>query len=158
MEIITVIAILLSPLIAVLVTIWMQNRKEKRERKEAIFSTLMAHRRAFPPVPDWVKALNLIDVVFSENQKVVVLWHQYYQLLGSASSNNEYQDREHKYIELLSEMAKVLGYKNLQQTDIDKYYSPQVIEDQNKLNFETQTEWLRVLKETQNLSFIPKDK
>src|SRR4051812_21675490 len=34
------------------------------------------------------------------------------------------------YIKMLSEMAKGLGYRRLQQTDIDKFYSPQVYANQ----------------------------
>jgi len=42
----------------------------------------------------------------------------------------------------------VLGYKRLQQTDIDKYYSTQAHQNQLELNLTTQQEFLRVLEKT----------
>jgi predicted RNA-binding protein YlxR (DUF448 family) len=116
----------------------------------------MVHRKAFPPAHDWVNGLNLIDVVFSDTPKVVALWHQYYSMLGSAKNDNEYRDRDHKYIELLSAMARDLGYQNLPQTDIDKFYSPQAHQNQIAASNEIQTELLRVLKNTQNIAIVPK--
>lgn len=151
-----ILAILVSPAIAVGITLWYQNRKERRERKDRLFQTLMVHRKAFPPAHDWVNGLNLIDVVFSDSPKVVALWHQYYSLLGSAKTDNEYRDRDHKYIELLSAMARDLGYQSLQQTDIDKFYSPQAHQNQIAASNEIQTELLRVLKSTQNIAIVPK--
>jgi hypothetical protein len=151
-----ILAILISPAIAVAITLWYQTRKEKRERKDRLFQTLMVHRKAFPPTHDWVNGLNLIDVVFSDTPKVAALWHQYYSMLGSAKTDNEYRDRDHKYIELLSAMAQDLGYKNLQQTDIDKFYSPQAHQSQIAASNEIQTEFLRVLKNTQSIAAAPK--
>ena len=156
MEWLTLLAIALSPLIAVLVSLWLQARKEKRDRKNHIFTTLMAHRKTNPPAQEWVSALNLIDVAFDDNKKVLSLWHEYYALLGSAQNQNEYRDREHKYIELLSVMAKDLGYKQLQQTDIDKFYSPQVYADQAQRNLDIQSELLRVLKSTNQIIVDPR--
>src|SRR5712664_1308158 len=122
-DIISIIAILVGPVTAVSITLWWQRRKEKRDRKLALFTTLMAHRRASPPTYEWVNALNLIDVVFADNPKVLTLWHELYLMLQNP---NPTQAQGHKYLELLSVMAASLGFRHLQQTDIDKYYSPQV--------------------------------
>jgi len=54
-------------------------------------------------------------------------------------------------------MARSLGYRSLQQTDIDKFYAPQVFGDQLALNAETQKEFLRVLKATHSIEFKPKE-
>lgn len=48
-------------------------------------------------------------------------------------------------------MAKVLGYQRLQQTDIDKYYSPQSHHDASELATQIQLQLLRVLKGTGHL-------
>lgn len=151
---IEILAILFSPVIAVGVTLWYQGRRERRERKERLFTTLMANRKAFPPTYEFVAALNLIDVVFSDSPQVVRLWHEYYDLLGSEGN---YSARQHKYIELLSEMARKLGYKRLQQTDIDKYYSPQAHVDQSELQYQLQRELLRVLQGTGELRAEPRE-
>ena len=152
--IINVIAIILGPIIAVIITLVYQKYKEKRDAKYRLFLTLMAHRKSFPPTIAWVESLNLIDVVFADHPKVVELWHQYYDLLHQESK--DYTKREHKYLELLSAMAKTLGYKNLQQTDIDKFYTPTAHGDQATLNHKVQTELLRVLENTGSLATFKK--
>ena len=145
-DIISIMAILLGPVTAVSVTLWWQQRKEKRERKLNLFTVLMAHRRSLVPTNEWVSALNLIDVVFADHPKVVALWHDLYVLLYTYPQQE--QAKAHKYLELLSAMATALGFPNLQQTDIDKFYIPQVHLDSVAAQAELQGELLRVLKNT----------
>ncbi len=153
-DIINIIAIIIGPIVAVCITLWWQQRKEKREAKLRLFTTLMAHRRAFPPTPEWVAALNLIDVIFADQTRVVALWHEVFQLLHNPSMT---QEQGHKYLEMLSAMATSLGFRQLQQVDIDKYYSPQVHQDQLVAQAEMQAEFLRVLKNTSQLLIVKKD-
>lgn len=150
------IAVFLSPIIPVIITLWWQRRKEKRDAKRNLFITLMAHRRAFPPTIEWVNSLNLIDVIFAGHTSVVDLWHRYYDELHQTDMTSRQQAREHTYLQLLSEMARVLGYKRLQQTDIDKYYSPQAHGNQLELNYKTQKEFLRVLEASAKFETSPK--
>ena len=156
MEIMNIIAVITGPIFAVVITLMWQQRKEKRDAKERLFLTLMAHRRAFPPPIEWVNALNVIDVVFADHHQVVELWHGYYATLANPPANENYQQREHTYLQMLSAMARALGYRRLEQTDIDKFYSPQAHGNQLALNFQCQTEWLRVLQSTNKLNVEPK--
>jgi hypothetical protein len=48
----------------------------------------------------------------------------------------------------MSEMVRELGSSNLQQTDIDKFYVPEIHGAQADLSAECQRELLRVLKNT----------
>jgi len=144
-EFLPIVAIITGPLSAVLITLWWQRRKERRDAKLRLFTTLMAHRRAFPPTAEWVAALNLIDVIFHDQRRVVALWHEFFHLLHNPSMLPE---QGHKYLEMLSAMATSLGFRKLQQVDIDKYYSPQVHQDQLVAQAELQAELLRVLKNT----------
>lgn len=114
MDVLTLLAILLGPVVAVCITLWWQNRKERRDAKRHLFMTLMAQRK--PPTYEWVQALNLIDVVFAKDKRVVQLWHELYALFQNQQRT---QAQDHKYIELLSEMVSVLSFRKLQQTDID---------------------------------------
>jgi hypothetical protein len=150
-DVVTIIALIAGPVIAVVVTLWSQTRSEKRNAKRALFLTLMAHRRAGPN-REWVNALNLIDVIYAGETRVVQLWHQLYDILCAQPFNN--QIFAHKYLDLLSTMAISLGYRSLTQTDIDKFYAPQVLGDQATLTSETQKEWLRVLKATPTLKEV----
>jgi hypothetical protein len=65
------------------------------------------------------------------------------------------QRYNHQYIELLSAMATSLRYRSIQQTDIDKFYSPQAYGDQATMNAEIQKELLRVLKATGSIPTKP---
>lgn len=151
----TGIAIILGPVVGVAFTLWSQRRKEQQDAKHRLFSTLMAHRRTRPPAYDWVVALNLIDVVFARHRSVVSLWHEYYDLLCQDPVNWHLADA--KYLDLMSSMAKLLGYEELKQTDISKFYSPQAFGDQHQLATETQQELLRVLKNTKHVLAVRQD-
>ena len=77
----------------------------------------------------------MIDVVFADVPQVVELWHRYYELLANPPANENYQGRDHTYLLMLSAMARALGYHKLEQTDIDKFYSPQAHGNQLELNY-----------------------
>jgi len=57
-EVLTVLAVLLAPVVAVQVQKWLELFREDRARKRWIFKTLMATRAATAP-PDHVHALNM---------------------------------------------------------------------------------------------------
>ena len=146
----TLAALLAGPVIAVWWTLFHQDRKERRAAKERLFITLMAHRRSNPISKEWAQALNVIDVVYADDASIVAKWHSLYMVLNTAPLN--YNNFLHGHLELLSEMARVLGYKNIQQTDIDKFYVPDVHTKQAEKQAETQTELLRVLKSSHSFS------
>jgi hypothetical protein len=155
-EWINLAAIVVGPIVAVILTLWWQQRKERRDAKHRLFLTLMAHRKANPPTPEWVNALNIIDVVFFDTPQAVELWHRYYEALCNPPPNQNYQAREHVYLLMLSAMARELGYRKLEQTDIDKFYAPQAHFDQALMNHQIQTEFLRVLKSSGKIDFEAK--
>lgn len=153
-----VIAIVFGPVSAIIISLWYQNRKQKLDTKERLFITLMAHRKALPPPQDLVNALNLINVVFSDCPRVVAQWHEYLDLLNQIQNWEENQKkREHKYLELLSEMARSLGYRAIQQTDIDKFYTPRGIAEQYEATTKLQQEMLRVFQNTARFLVEKKD-
>ncbi len=63
----------------------------------------------------------------------------------------------HKLVELLSAMARSLGFKKLEQVNIEKFHCPQVHKDSFKMQEETQAELLRVLKSTAYICIEPKE-
>lgn len=149
MDIISIIAVIVGPIAAVLITLWWQERKEKRDAKMRLFIALMAHRKSIPPTHEWVAALNLIDVVFAGHPKVITLWHELFNMYNNPSTE---ESQNHKKLELLSQMASDLGFAKLQQIDIDKFHCPSEHTAQLKATAETQAEWLRVLKNTSRAS------
>lgn len=150
----TIFALIAGPISAVIITLWYQKRSEKRSAKERLFAVLMAHRRSNPPTIEWANALNLIDVVFEDHPVVVTKWRELYDLLNHPAAQINWGQVGHVRIELLSEIALALGYRRLQQTDIDRFYMPQGHADQATMQAELQNEFLRVLKATQTAKKI----
>lgn len=150
---VTAAAIFLGPLAGVIFTIWFQNRKEKRDQKSRLFLTLMAHRKAIPPTIEAVNSLNVIDVVFADNKHVVTLWHEYYDLLSQTEVNWHLADA--KFLDLIWAMARVVGCKNLSQTDISKFYTPMAHSTQTQMNQQIQVALLGMLHAVQTSAANP---
>lgn len=153
---VSILAILLSPVIAVLVTVSLQGRKEKRNQKLWIFNTLIATRHT-PIVDENVRALNMIDVVFHDSARVRQLWHEYFDMLCNEGLNNPngWGQRQKKNLELITEMAKVVGYgAAITHLDVDRVYYPVGLGEQSQKAQEIAVELLRVLKASGGVRFV----
>src|ERR1035437_3146075 len=96
-----------------------QNKNERRKDKRYIIMTLMAYRGVGAREHDFVKALNMIDIVFYRNKKVRILLHEYFKhTIKPLFETGTYQKI---LIDLLHEMIRDIGYNNLKQTDIMDY-------------------------------------
>lgn len=110
-----VLATIAGPVIAVRITRYLDDRKEKRGRKLQVFKTLMS-TRAYTLSPAHVEALNSIDLEFSRDQskekKVVDLWRQYLDLLGDKSLSVEQWGvkRVDLLVDLLYAMSQCFDY------------------------------------------------
>lgn len=122
METVNVIAILLSPLIAVQVTQWLNKKKETKASRIVIFGNLMA-TRATVTNPIHVEALNRIDIEFyskkNKYKKVLDAWKVYHDHLNDPKMKDNPDELDSKswnerspelLTELLYEMAQALGY------------------------------------------------
>jgi hypothetical protein len=100
-----------------------QTKKDNKKDKKSILITLMAYRGIGSEEHDWVKALNMVDVVYYDNKKVRTLLHDYFKHLYRPL----YDTGAHKKIllDLLHEMVKDIGYKNIKQSDIMDFYFPE---------------------------------
>ena len=76
LEILTILAILFAPLVALRISVRLDEGKEITKRKLDIFRTLMATRGA-PLLPQHIDALNRILVDFYEDKEVVDCWRIY---------------------------------------------------------------------------------
>ena len=108
-DIVMIVAVLVGPISAVLITLWAQNRNDERSAQRGLFLTLIGERKSVITSKTTTQALNSIDVVFSKNKKVKELWHKYYALLAQAPS----EERGHTWIELLSAMSENLKRKGV---------------------------------------------
>ena len=114
-DILMILATAVSPLIAVQVTRYLDDRNEERNRKLQIFKTLMATRSYNLSVAH-VEALNRIDLEFSSDhpkeKAVLDVWQQYLDHLGNRTLQGQAWDdkRADLLVELLHAMAQLFGY------------------------------------------------
>lgn len=119
-------AMIIAPILAVQIQKFIESRKESKERKMQVFRTPMA-TRATPLSPLHVEALNMIDIVFHKDKRIVDAWKLLLdnfanypkdpkdpgfqtKLTASSEKSNEL------LTDLLYEMAKSLNY------DFDKVH------------------------------------
>jgi hypothetical protein len=124
-DILTIIAIILGPILAIVVSEILTSLKEKRKRKVRLFETLMA-TRASRVSQAHVEALNMIDLTFYGDKKVIDTWKLYLAQIREDSKSEGWGQR---CLDLMNEMFLAmsisLGF------DIDKltikkgWYLPQ---------------------------------
>lgn len=152
-----ILAVAVIPVIVWFLGIKHQDRKAKRRAQEQVFFTMMADRGTNPITKEWVDALNVIDVVFQDNKKVRNAWKEYLSSLNEKSPHFETQNSFK--LDLLSEMAMALGYKNLKQTEIDRFYSPKYFGSQMSRQEFLFQENMRILMNSKSFSetFTPEE-
>lgn len=124
-EVANILAVIIIPIAAVKVGQILQDRAQARKDKMDIFKTLMANRVGWSVAS--VQALNVIDIVFSDDSKVRSCWKDYYEKLCIQNPNEiqQKQIRESHY-KLLEAMAVSLGYKDkITWESIQNPYIPQ---------------------------------
>lgn len=129
-----IITALVSGLIATLVTIWWQSRVQKKNEKIKIFEILMAKRYEIS-AEESVDALNKIDVVFYDSDKVRKAWKDF----GNAAKSSELQKNPQlisdKHLKLLEEISKDIGYNKIHWDDIKEYYFPEGLSNRKQDEF-----------------------
>lgn len=80
LAILTVIAIVVGPILAIQVQKLIERVAQRRQTKDLLFKTLMSTRDN-RLLPDHVRALNMIDIIFSGRSKkdkaVIATWNEY---------------------------------------------------------------------------------
>lgn len=141
-NILTIVAIILGPIIGVQTQKWIEGLREKKQRQLSLFKTLMASR-ATTLSPRHVEALNMIDLEFSgsEYKDVTQAWKVYLDYLSSFPRGGTEAEkvtwetiRIDKLCDLLMKMGKALNY-DFDEVYVKKgIYSPEahgVLEQQN---------------------------
>ena len=110
-DFLTLAALIIIPIVAVVIAQWLQNRSEKRKDKMQIFKTLMTSR-IYGWTPDSVNALNIIDIVFSDDEKVRAAWKDLNDKYRVTNPDQQHLKKiENAQYKLLEAMANSLGYK-----------------------------------------------
>ena len=134
----TLAALIIIPIVAVVIAQWLQNRSEKRKDKMQIFKTLMTSR-IYGWTPDSVNALNIIDIVYSDDKKVRAAWKDLNDKYRVTNPDQQHLKKiENAQYKLLEAMAISLGYKDkITWETIQNPYMPvgmaQQIEDQKNM-------------------------
>ena len=122
---ITIIISVCSGLIGVLATLWWNLKIEKRDEKVQLFKTLMACRGHIASEEN-VKALNLVDVVFSDCEEACECLKAFVEAAGKVPFSDEFLVA--KYLKLVESIATSLGYKKLDWSRISEcVYFPKAI-------------------------------
>lgn len=121
--ILLIITALISGLVATVVTIWWQEKSQKKKEKVKIFEILMAKRYDIPS-EESVEALNKIDVAFYNSKNVRKAWNDFCYAADAPDIAQKSQLISDKHLKLLEEIAKDIGYKKIQWDNIKNYYFP----------------------------------
>lgn len=116
-SILTLIAIVVGPIAAVLITRWLDSISQSKQRKYELFKALMQTRgKRLDPVH--VSALNVIELEFFKYPKVRDAFKKYVEHLSSPQpsstqeeQNKFYDQRSDLFMELIFEVGNAVGYK-----------------------------------------------
>lgn len=130
---VTVVAIIVGPIVAVRITRTHEDGREKRRRKYEIFHNLMKTRKMIL-APEHVTSLNVIQTEFADDADVMAAYKHYIELLyrqTPAPSEPEavikkfFEEQDDGFFELVQMIGKHLAF-SLDKRDLAKYsYAPQ---------------------------------
>ena len=111
-DILNLIAIIVIPIVAVLIGQHVQNRAEIRKEKMHIFKVLMTSR-IYGWTQESVHCLNIIDIVFSDDENVRNAWKDLYdKYCVQNPDETQLKKIQNAQYKLLDTMANSLGYKD----------------------------------------------
>lgn len=126
----SLIALFLSALIAVLVGQYLQDRKSKKDRdyqnKFTIFATILGLRHAKASNEQFVIALNQIPIVFHGNKEILIKLDRFIKSHADQVSTIDkiIENMNSDLNDLVLEMAKDLGYSNIDNNVMKTFYHP----------------------------------
>ncbi len=131
LAVVTIVAILVGPIAAVLITRYFDGRRERHQRQWLVFRDLMRTRR-MRTSPDFVGAVNLAEVEFAQHPEVIKLSRAYLDLFNRRIPTDEQEwprfqaEADTILTRLLDAMAKCLGVPMEQVSIMSGGYAPRV--------------------------------
>ena len=146
-ELLTIVAILLGPIVAVAITIATDRRRHRSQQQTQTLRTLLSTRH-LPADPAYSTAINLIPVDFSGVNSVMDSWHFYIEKIRTvpAPGGEDSHQKEiiNKQTKLIFAMMQHLGY-GLSESDIDiSAYAAQGFIDRDNLGLAALAAWPRI--------------
>jgi hypothetical protein len=123
LDALTLVAIVVGPIAAVLITRMLDNRNAAYARRYQVFRDLVRTRSA-KISPEHVNALNLVEIEFNQFPEVKTSWDRYMEALsmkiggGDEAFNQYVVRRDQLFIKLVQNIANVLGMKHVDITDV----------------------------------------
>lgn len=108
-----------------------------------------------------VRALNVIQVVFYKDKKVLSAWKEYHtslKLKGEEFTTTEINEIKKKEIRLLEEMARTIGYKKLTWDIIDESYYPVYLTEEYRRNLNQEEFMMSAVEFMSQLKKTPQQK
>lgn len=110
-EILNLITLIVIPIAAVVIGQYLQGRSAKRKDKMDVFKTMMMNRIGWSV--EGTRAMNIIDIVFSDDENVRQAWSEYYHALCIKDPDElQIKQMQQAQDKLLEKMAISLGYKD----------------------------------------------
>lgn len=120
------VSAVVSGIFATIITLWWQNKSEKKQLRRSIFCTLMAFRFKIS-CEECVKAINSVQVIFYNEANVQNAWTDFKYEADKPSDSSRIFDA---YIKLLEEVGKACGFSEIKWNEIKNYYYPQGLSDE----------------------------
>jgi regulator of protease activity HflC (stomatin/prohibitin superfamily) len=119
-EWLTLLAIVIGPLVAVGITLWIESRSRKHDQRVVVLRLLIATRHV-PADPGFLAAINLIPIEFNDVPAVITAYNEFIVASGvkldGHSDEQILQNTATKLTRLIFEISRSLGFK-LRETDI----------------------------------------
>jgi len=119
LTVISVVAILVSPAVAMLVASWSREKNNRYQRQYEILYDVIRTRAATRPPhrnSDILEAaLNSIPVVFSGNQGVIDAYQKFYE---STQRGDSEELRTEQLVSLLLTISRAMGYEGIEESTI----------------------------------------
>ncbi len=119
-EWLTLVGIFAGPIVAVVITLWVDGRRKDRDQKLTVFRMLMSTRH-LPADPAFFTAVNLVVIEFSKNTKVMHAHKEFIQAtaarLDGVNDQAILDNSRLKTIRLVYEVARALGFP-IRETDL----------------------------------------
>jgi hypothetical protein len=140
-EKLTLLAIVLGPVVAVGITLWIEARRRVRERRLYVLRMLLTTRH-MPADPQYNAAINLIPIEFNNQKRVMAAWRMYGERVNHHVAP-EHQDANQKLITaaqsgMIFEAMRSAGLSNLSEGDIQtQAYVSQGFVDRDNIYIES---------------------
>lgn len=120
-ELLTLIGIIVGPIVAVLISLWIDARRKDRDQKLQVFRIIMTTRH-LPGDPSYSNSINLVPIEFHKNRKVIDAYNTYIEHTRFRVQADD-AERHHRLLsasqtKLIFEMANELGFK-LRESDLE---------------------------------------